>query len=146
MEFTKQQLVGFGGAILLLIGVFLPVISAPIVGAISLINNGQGDGSVILILAIITIILVFVNKVELLWIPAGLSGLILVLDFYHMSSRISRMKEEMTSQMQGNMFGGLAEAMMSTVQLQYGWVVLAIGCVLLILAPFIKNEDKHQNS
>lgn len=41
MEFTKQQLIGFLGALLLLIGVFLPVLSVPIVGSISLLNNGK---------------------------------------------------------------------------------------------------------
>lgn len=51
------------------------------------------------------------------------------------------MKEEMTNEMQGNMFSGLAEAMMSTVQLQYGWAVLGIGCAILILASFIKEYN-----
>lgn len=72
MEFTKSQLVGFVGAITLLIGVFLPVVSMPIVGSISLLNNGKSDGAVLLGLAITSMILILLNKIRLTLVTGGI--------------------------------------------------------------------------
>ena len=56
ISISKQQLIALFGAILLLIGAFLPVLSAPIVGSVSLFNNGKSDGMIIAGLAVIAII------------------------------------------------------------------------------------------
>ena len=61
MEFTKQQLIGLFGSLLLLIGVFLPVLSVPIMGSISLLNNGRSDGMIIFGLAIASSVLIFIR-------------------------------------------------------------------------------------
>lgn len=144
MQFSKQQLIGFAGAILLLIGVFLPVISIPIMGSVSLFNNGKSDGLIILVLSIISVALIFINKIRLLLVTGLFSLAIVAYDFYQVSRRLSTLKEELSQKMAGNMFGGFAEAMAKTIQLQYGWVILGIGCVLLIITPFISRQDEEQ--
>ncbi|ENX13293.1 hypothetical protein F895_02597 [Acinetobacter sp. CIP 64.2] len=144
MEFSKQQLIGFFGAFLLLIGVFLPVISAPLIGTVSLINNGKGDGMIICGLAILSFVIIALKRIKLLWLSGGISFLLLSYDLYTIASTISKTKAEVTSKLQGNPFGGLAEAMMSSIQLQYGWVILFIGCIILIITPYLQNNDKSE--
>ncbi len=51
------------------------------------------------------------------------------------------MKSDFSERMEGNIFGGLGEAMMSSVQLQYGWVVLGIGCFILVITPFLQDKN-----
>ena len=41
-----------------------------------------------------------------------------------------------------NMFKGLGEAMLSTVQIQWGWAVLLAAAVLLMIAGFWKSSVK----
>ncbi|MEF9956548.1 MAG: hypothetical protein RSA22_11555 [Acinetobacter sp.] len=146
MEISKQQLVGFVGALVLLIAVFMPVISVPILGNINLINNGKGDGYIICGLAILSIILVFFKKIRLLWLTSGLSLIIVIYYFYKITSKISETKAELAKHLKGNPFGGLAEAMMSSVQLQFGWVFLFLGCIILLLTPFLfKSESSDED-
>jgi len=47
----KRQLVGLAGTILLAVGVFLPLVSMPLIGSLTYFNNGRGDGVIVLILA-----------------------------------------------------------------------------------------------
>lgn len=139
MEFTKQQLTGLFGSLLLLIGVFLPVLSVPIIGSISLLNNGRSDGMIILGLAIASLVLIFMHKIKLLWVTGGISIALLSYDLYMVSSKISQTKAEFSEKMQGNPFGGFAEAMLNSVQLQFGWVVLFLGCIILLVTPILAN-------
>lgn len=139
MEITKQQLIGLLGALILLIGVFLPVLSVPILGSISLLNNGKSDGIIILGLAIASAVLIFMDKIKLLWATGGISAALLIYDFYIVSSKISQTKAELREKLQGNPFGGFADAMMSSVQLQFGWAVLFLGCIILLATPILAN-------
>lgn len=139
MEFTKQQLIGFFGVLLLFIGVFLPILSVPIMGEISLFNNGKSDGMIILGLSVVSTALIFMDKIKLLWVTSGISTALLTYDFYMLSSKISQTKAELSEKMQGNPFGGFADAMMSSVQLQFGWAVLFLGCIILLATPILAN-------
>ena len=56
------QILGLTGTILLFVGVFLPVISVPIMGNINLLNNGRGDGIIVLALAVVALILLLARK------------------------------------------------------------------------------------
>ena len=143
MEFSKQQLVGLAGGVVLLLGVFLPIVSMPIAGSISVFSSGRIDGYVLLGLTIISLILAFMNNLKPLQITGGLSLLIVVIDFIYLLYKLNSIKGDMSDKLKDNPFGGMAEAMMSTVQIQYGWVFLFIGSLLLVYAAFAKSITKH---
>ena len=143
MEFSKQQLVGLAGGVVLLLGIFLPIVSMPIAGSISVFSSGRVDGYVLLGLTIISLILAFMNNLKPLRITGGISLLIVVIDFIYLLYTLNSIKGDMSDKLKGNPFGGMAEAMMSTVQIQYGWVFLFIGSLLLVYAAFAKNITKH---
>src|SRR5215472_13360027 len=52
-----KQILASLGNLLLFVGVFLPTVSIPIVRSLSYFNNGKGDRTTVLILAVISIIL-----------------------------------------------------------------------------------------
>ena len=54
---TKKML-GLIGSITLFIGVFAPIVSIPLIGNANYFRNGQGDGTIVLILAVVSLILV----------------------------------------------------------------------------------------
>ena len=56
-------MLGLIGSVVLFIGVFAPIVSVPIMGNINYFQNGQGDGMIILVLAVISLILVLMGKV-----------------------------------------------------------------------------------
>lgn len=56
---NNRHVVGLIGSLLLFIGVFCPIVSAPIIGNINYFQNGKGDGVLIIILVGISLALTF---------------------------------------------------------------------------------------
>jgi len=140
-----RTLVGLAGAILLFVGAFLPIVSLPFVGSVNYFNNGQGDGIIIVGLALISALLILIKRYRGLWATGGLSLLVLGYTFYTLSARIADAKASMESQLAGNPFIGIAQAAMQSVQLQWGWAVLVLGAVLL-LAAAVMSEVRLRKS
>ena len=46
-------------SIILFVGVFTPIVSFPIIGYMNYLQNGRGDGVIVLILAVISLVLVW---------------------------------------------------------------------------------------
>lgn len=137
-----KQLLGIFGSIALFIGVFMPIVSIPIMGSMNYFQNGRGDGTIVLIFGAISLILALAKQFRGLWLT-GLGSLgIMLFTFINFQSKISQAKTEMESQLAGNPFRGLAEIAMQSVQLQWGWAVLIVGAVLIIVAAAIKDDPK----
>jgi hypothetical protein len=127
----KRQTIGLAGAAMLVIGVFVPLVSMPIVGSVTYFNNGKGDGTVVLILAIISVLIVLVKKFPALWLT-GLASLALIgYTFMNIARALATMERELAN----NPFRGLANA-----QMQWGWALLVIGSLLLLAAAATKER------
>lgn len=68
---------------------------------------------------------------------------LLAFTFINLQTRLAAMKADMAAELAGNPFRGLAEAMAGSVQLQWGWAVLVVGSLVLLVAAFTKNAEVH---
>jgi hypothetical protein len=138
------QLMGFGGVICLLIGLFSPIVSF---GALSVtfFQQGSYEGILLLILAITSAILLAKRNFVWLWATATNAGLLVVLSFMGRLSAIQEVKSRLETEMARNPFRSLAERgwadlAMQSVQLQWGWVFLIGGAVLLQAALLRRSK------
>lgn len=131
---SKKQILGFTGAAILVIGVFMPVVSLPIVGSINYYNNGNGDGLLIIVFAIISAIVVYIKKYPWLYATAAASLLVIAYDFLNVQSKISDLRQQFGDNVYSNLI-------LNSIQMQWGWAVLVIGALLLIVATTIKEES-----
>ena len=136
------QILGLVGSALLFIGVFTPIISLPIVGSVNYLQNGRGDGVIILILAIISVFLTLTNRYRFLLFTGAGSLAVLVFTFITFQMRISQMQSQMKQGMADNPFSGFGDAMLSTVQIQWGWAVLLIGAVIVTSTALLKETPQ----
>jgi len=136
----SRQSLGYLGAALLVLGVFLPLVSAPLLGSVNYFQNGRGDGVLILLLGVASAIAVANRKYRFLWFSGGAAIAVLGFTLISFNVRMSQTREEMRVDLADNPFRGLAEGMVDTVQLQYGWAVLLIGGILLLVAAAKKGE------
>jgi len=140
---SKRQLMGLIGAIILFIGVFMPIVSVPIIGNMNYFQNGKGDGAIVFILAVISLILVLAKKYKGLW-ATGIGSLsVMAFTFVNFQIKMSNVKAQMESELAGNPFKGLANMAMQSVQLQWGWALLVVGAALVIATAAIKEEAKE---
>src|SRR3954471_14159053 len=120
------------GSATLALGVFMPILSLPIVGSINYFDNGHGDGTIILVLALVSVVLSLRRRFEWLLTTGAGSLAVLLFTFVIVRMRLSEMETRMNTELADNPFRGLAQLATASVQLQWGWMILALGGLLLI--------------
>jgi hypothetical protein len=128
---------GVTGAVLLFIGVFLPIVRLPIIGSMNYFQSGRGDGVLVLVMMAVAVLLLLRRRFVWLMLPGAcvLTGLALAL--ISLQSRISELRSSQAHDLDNNPFRGLAEAFTQSIQLEYGWAVLVLGAVALISAAIL---------
>ena len=140
---NTKQIFGLIGSTVLFIGVFTPIVSVPIMGNMNYFQNGKGDGTLILILAAVSLVLVLTKKYKGLWFTGVGSLTVMAFTFINFQMKISEMKSQMESELAGNPFRGLADMAMQSVQLQWGWALLIVGAGLVIAGAAMKDESNE---
>ena len=135
-----RQVLALVGSGVLALGVFVPIISVPISGSINYFMNGRGDGTFILILAAVSLVLTLQHKYEWLLTTGVVSLAQLLVTFVRLQNGLSAMTAELNSKLAGNPFRGLVDVAAGSVQLQWGWMVLVIGSALLVAAAVKRGE------
>ncbi len=131
------------GSAILALGAFMPILSLPIVGSVNYFNNGQGDGAIILVLAVVSAVLAFRRRFEWLLTTGASSLAVLLFTFVVVQVRLSEMEASMNTELADNPFRGLAQLATASVQLQWGWAVLVLGGVLLIAASALRQDTRQ---
>jgi len=139
-KMANRQLVGLTGSVILFVGVFTPIMSVPIVGSLNYFQNGKGAGGFIVAVAIVSALLSLIGQCKRLWIT-GVGALCVVLySFFRLQNQLSQMKAAMETKLAGNPFHELADAAMKSIQMQWGWAILIVGAITLIVASFMEDE------
>lgn len=124
-----SRILGIVGGVLLLIGVFCPLIFVEPLGLnISYIGGETGtswEGLLMILLGIAGIALAVLRKYKLLLIPGLIALAIIAYDYFSFKSKMSEMMST------GNARGVDVE---SLVQMKWGWIVLILGALILIVA------------
>ena len=138
LPLTKNaKTLSFIGAGLLALSVFMPIISVPIVGSITLISGATEYGVIILLLAAAGGVLAYLGHTKHVIWPGAIAALLLTYGLIRYWMAKSEMRSGLDAEMKDNPFGGLAEAFVDAVQLQIGWVPIAVGAGLLIYAGWL---------
>lgn len=118
------------GAAALAVGVFVPVISMPFVGALNLFANGKGDGVLLLPLAVLIAAFALWRK-HLAGLVAG--GLAALFVGYKFLSVMELVEADESSQF-----------MAGTVQIQWGWLLLVAGAILAVAGPIVADRKARR--
>lgn len=139
----NRQLLAFLGAALLFIGSFLPLVSMPIVGNVNYFANGHGDGVLMVLIAALSAWFAGRQQFRRLVFTGGTAAALLALTMGMLYYRLRELRDAMPRESAG-LIGGLANALASSVQIQWGWAVLALGAVtLLAIGVQATREDRE---
>jgi len=137
-----KQLVGLIGAVVLFVGTFAPIVSVPVVGSINYFQNGKGDGSIIIFLAVLSAILVLTRRYTGLWITSALTLRLLAFTYLTLQARLSVAQESVGIELADNPFKEFGNVMLQSIQIQWGWALLVVGALLLVGAAALNSESK----
>ncbi len=146
MRITRQQGLGIVASLLLLSGVFGPLLSVPLLGDLNLFElrnlSGLLDYSLTGIaygisgLALASLVLTFMNYCRGLLITGLFSSATLVLIFFQLNEINTNLHENASAGLIMTMTG----ATVDYSNLKYGSVLLIAGTLLLIIASFFKSR------
>jgi len=132
------------GSALLVFGVFTPIASVPIMGDISLFTNGTIGAVLLILLALAAGWLALTERLHAVAWPGGAALAVLALSYYLFERKIGAMEAHVGHRLVGRLLRQLADMSGETVQVQWGWLVMALGAVLLVCAGLLaarKSRD-----
>ena len=136
--FSIKKLIGLVGSFLLFIGIFVPIVGAPLIN-LSYYSLGKGRGldSLISLLAIISLVLVLFEQYKGLYVTGFGCFVIFMYTLIVFMSRISGFQKDM------DIFGGNIGFLVSqSICLKWGWIILLVAFVMLIVSASIKESQK----
>ena len=135
----RKRLLGIIGSIILIIAVFTPAFSFPIVGSINFFSIWKVTSTIVIALGIASLYLTLTRKYKGLWFTGLGSFALLAVCFIRLVIRFSQAKSEMASELGDNPFSGLADIALKSDQLQWGWAFLILGAGLITAAAMING-------
>lgn len=136
----NNRAMGFAGAGLLIVGLFLPIATLPFLGSVTLMSNGFNFVAIgLLILGLLSGFLVWADRRGALIWTGGAALLTVIYMFGRLQWSMTQMRSSMAEELEGNPFAGLAQTAMASVGLQWGWLILAAGPALLV---YVAVQDR----
>lgn len=114
---TRRDQIGMAGAALMILGAFCPAVSGPFGITINYFNNGSGDGVITVIAGVIVAIAAYLSFSRWIWVVGCIAGGFAGYDMMNVGSRL----------------GG---STIASAQLQWGWIVILLGCIMVVAASF----------
>lgn len=143
-----KQILGIVGSIMMIVGVFAPMIKIPIIGSMSFFDNNKLYGSVIAIVALLSLIIAFKNRYKLLWLT--LAVILAVMGFTAweaykpMSSFKAKASKILGQRLTDKIVDKVSDKAMDYVKVQWGLALLIVGLILLILSAVIPTSRSSQ--
>lgn len=130
----KRQILGFGGAGILLIGFFSPLFTISLMGFsknfgfVDFLSEGSWASILVLVSVAIAVVLTILKKYKLLLIPAGLVVAMLGYMVVNLASSLAS----------SGIDSAMLESLVNMLQPSFGWLFMVLGPVALVLAGFAK--------
>lgn len=126
----------FIGAALVAAGVFAPIVSLPMIGPVNIFGNGgNAAGLVLLALALLSAGVAAKELTTAAFWPGVAAGGVVIYCFARLQFGMAQMRASL-KELEGNPFAGLVEGAIGSVQIQWGWLVLAAGVAMIVYGGF----------
>ena len=136
---NNSQMFALSGSAALFLGVFAPLVSLPLIGNMNYFQNGEGDGVIILVLAMVSAGFAFWRKFRFIWYTAFGSAAVLIFTFVNFKMKMDAIAADMRNSLAGNPFSGIGEMALASIQLQWGWALLVLGIASLFIAAQLED-------
>ena len=137
MEIEKRILIGGGGGVLVIFGMFSPLLTVPIIGAVTGINKFGGLAWFPFFLVAVVAIGLWQYRFEIARVAAVSLLVAVVGAMIKISYDLNNITADLSNKLASNMFHDLAVVGMSNAGLSWGAPLLLIGSVLLLVSCFI---------
>jgi predicted nucleic acid-binding Zn ribbon protein len=126
------------GSLLLAISPFAPFVSVPILGRVTLFQQGKGDGVILIVVSLVAMGLSFFGRYGFLWVSGALGLFEIGNLFYFFYQRLPEIIDNYNRETKGNEFGPIGNIALSNVDADWGVMILLLGTLVTLgVAIFI---------
>lgn len=146
-----QKLIGYIGAIALLIGGITMYVDLPIIGRVTCLYCPTPSGYLYIVLAILAGFLIYAEKIKFLYLTGGLAFLLLAYDAYS-ATTIGYAVQMLLSgglapSMGGQMDPVMSQMMQNTeLSIPIAWILIGLGALLMVMSPQIEAKKDEKTS
>jgi len=146
-----QKLIGYIGAIALLIGGIAMYGDLPIIGRVTCLYCPTPSGYLYIVLAILAGFLIYAEKIKFLYLTGGLAFLLLAYDAYS-ATTIGYAVQMLLSgglapSMGGQMDPVMSQMMQNTeLSIPIAWILIGLGALLMVMSPQIEAKKDEKTS
>lgn len=141
---SNRQILGVCGALVLLLGVFSPIASIPLLGSLNYLHSGREAAAFLLFLVAVSLFLALLNRCGGLMFTGVAALTTLGYTFQRFQESLREFVSEAAEKGMDTPLDELAELAAGSVQLQWGWAVLVIGSLLLVISAGMREETGRQ--
>ncbi len=124
------------GAVLLIVGVFVPILGVPIFHDQSMMDLRPNVALTILGLAGLSILIALIRRLRWLYIPGLIAVALIAYTPLAMQQRKDAIQSDIKTHV-ASLPGGLAGRFVGATDLKYGWTLMMLGAVLVLGVPFL---------
>jgi hypothetical protein len=140
---SKGQIIGLIGSVLLIIGVFIPLVRVPLAGGISFFDSDKLESIILIVLAVISIFLIVLKMYKLVWF-SGIAALATV-----SASGIQTVRKLLSIKSTAEKIIGekltdkFTNATVEQIHISWGLVFMFVGAILIMVCmAFDKNKKE----
>ena len=139
-----KRIIGLGGAFLLTVGVFAPFLSVPGLKDINYLSNRGIEAVIVLLLAAASFLLILAKRYKWLWLTGSGALITLTFSLVYFELRLQDVKVRVISMLAGKPAAGAASVAARSIEIKWGYILLILGAVLVIVAAAIKEKQKKK--
>jgi hypothetical protein len=128
-----KKLIVLIGAAVTIVGLFLPIVSVPIVGSVNMLlpGGGIGDGIFVLVFVVIAAVLALLGKTRHAVWPAIAALGFIGYKFFELKGAVDRSMATLSSNPEAAQY---LESIGGGVQINWlGWIVLGLGALVMLV-------------
>ncbi|HEX2864519.1 MAG TPA: hypothetical protein VHN99_08110 [Deinococcales bacterium] len=139
---NPRTVLGVLGGALLILGAFTPALSLSIFGSISYYTYSPAAGIVVIVAGALAVLLAVTGMERFLWAPGLVALAIVAAGFVSVQQRVGGARDDLLRSF-GTLPGGnevssvLGNFVGAAVQLGWGWAVLFLGALAVLLGAFV---------
>ncbi|MBW7970099.1 hypothetical protein [Bradyrhizobium sp. BR 10289] len=131
-------------ALVMAAGAFCPIVTLPVVGSLSYVMSGNGDGIFIVISAMGIVALILTGYRRATGVVAGAALIWMLMTLVKIAALLADTRAKLDQSMKGNPFGSIAKVLANSVGFGWGWVLLFSGAIAVIILAFANQRSSDK--
>lgn len=135
-----RRIVTVIGGLLMIVGVFLPMLSIPILHDDSYFELSPGGACTILVLGALSIVIALFKRFRLLYLTGLVALGLLVYTYFQIDKRRTAAQNDLRERVIDTPLKHMSEGLVSRVGLRYGWPSMMIGAAITVAVPLVGSR------